>query len=130
MNGPMYREMFRSRSMEVLSPSFPDQEIDGVIWSELLHGNFRESSKVRYEEVVQRLKVRGCDSVILGCTEIPLLVGEDDFPLPTPRFHTPACSAGGEGSPRNQSVNYGAVRGIFETGSLQCGAPDWSRIHT
>ena len=84
MNGPMYREVFRRHSMEVLPPVPEDQQtIDEVIWSELVHGIFPESSRLRYNQVISRLRDRGCDCVILGCTEIPLLVRPDDCPLPT-----------------------------------------------
>ena len=84
MNGSMYREIFHRHSMEVLPPAPEDQQtIDEVIWSELVHGNFPEKSRLRYNQVISRLKDRGCDCVILGCTEIPLLVRADDCPLPT-----------------------------------------------
>ena len=83
MTGPMYRDVFGSRSMEALPPSVEDQEIvDSVIWKELVRGEFPESSRLRYNEVIERLKIQGCDCVILGCTEIPLLVRADDCPLP------------------------------------------------
>ena len=84
MNGPMYRDVFRARGMEVVPPEAEDQKIvDDAIWNELVRGNFPESSRLRYNEVIARLKQRGCDCVILGCTEIPLLVRSDDCPLPT-----------------------------------------------
>ena len=84
MNGPMYRDVFRRYGMELLPPSDEDQKIvDEVIWKELVHGKFPENSRLRYNEVIDRLKLKGCDSVILGCTEIPLLVRADDCPLPT-----------------------------------------------
>lgn len=57
--------------------------MDNVIWDELVRGNFPERSRIRYNEVIARLKERGCDCVILGCTEFPLLVRPDDCPLPT-----------------------------------------------
>jgi aspartate racemase len=84
MTGSMYRDVFRRRSMEALAPSHADQQtIDTVIWTELVRGKFPESSRLRYNEVIQRLKDQGCDCAILGCTEIPLLVRADDCPLPT-----------------------------------------------
>ncbi len=84
MTGPMYRDVFRRHGMEALPPSQADQQIvDEVIWSELVRGKFLEASRLRYNQVVQRLKDAGCDCVILGCTEIPLLVRSDDCPLPT-----------------------------------------------
>ena len=84
MNGPMYRDVFGAHGMEVLVPCAEDQKIvDDVIWDELVHGNFPEISRIRYNGVIARLKERGCDCAILGCTEIPLLVRTDDCPLPT-----------------------------------------------
>ncbi|PYY23497.1 MAG: aspartate racemase [Acidobacteria bacterium] len=84
MTGPMYRDAFRRHSIDVLPPEPEDQQmIDEVIWSELVHGSFPETSRLRYNQVISRLKKKGCDSVILGCTEIPLLVRPDDCPLPT-----------------------------------------------
>jgi aspartate racemase len=84
MSGPMYRDVFCRHRMDVIVPSADDQKtIDEVIWKELVRGDFPENSRLRYNEVIQRLKDQGCDCVILGCTEIPLLVREDDCPLPT-----------------------------------------------
>lgn len=84
MSGPMYRDAFWAKGMEVVTPSTEDQRlVDSVIWDELVHGKFPESSRLRYNEVIARLKARGCDCAILGCTEIPLLVRPDDCPLPT-----------------------------------------------
>ena len=84
MNGPMYRDVFHRRGMEVLPPDPRDQRIiDDAIWNELVHGNFPETTRIRYNEVISHLKDRGSDCVILGCTEIPLLVRADDCPLPT-----------------------------------------------
>src|SRR6185437_6997354 len=84
MNAPMYRDVFHARGMEVLAPPADDQKIvDDAIWNEFVYGNFPENSRIRYNEVIARLKERACDCVILGCTEIPLLVRADDCPLPT-----------------------------------------------
>lgn len=84
MTGPMYRDVFRRHAMDTIAPSAEDQKIvDDAIWKELVRGEFPERSRLRYNEVILHLKNRGCDCVILGCTEIPLLVRADDCPLPT-----------------------------------------------
>lgn len=84
MTGPFYREMFARYQMEALPPSAEDQKlVHDVIFRELVHGVFPESSRLGYNQVIERLKRQGCDCVILGCTEIPLLVRQDDCPLPT-----------------------------------------------
>lgn len=84
MTGPMYRDVFRRYGMDVLPPSVQDQKIvDDVIFRELVHGDFLEDSRLRYNQIIGRLKTQGSDCVILGCTEIPLLVRSDDCALPT-----------------------------------------------
>jgi aspartate racemase len=65
-------------------PDEADQKlVDDIIFQELIDGIFSEASRLRYNEVIDRMKTRGCDCVILGCTEIPLLVRPDDCPLPS-----------------------------------------------
>jgi aspartate racemase len=83
MSGPVYPEMFEKYSLKVSTPAAGDQKIvDDIIFEELVNGIFSEASRRRYNEVIERMRGRGCDSVILGCTEIPLLVRPDDCPLP------------------------------------------------
>lgn len=83
MTGPVYPETFSRNGMEAIPPSPADQRIvDDVIWQELVRGVFPEASRLRYNEIIERMKRQGCDAVILGCTEIPLLVRADDCPLP------------------------------------------------
>lgn len=84
MRGPVYPEMFEKHALKISTPAEEDQKIvDDIIFTELVNGIFSESSRRRYNEVIERMSARGCDSVILGCTEIPLLVRADDCPLPT-----------------------------------------------
>ena len=65
----------------------PDQvdreKINEIIFKELVNGIFLETSRLYFNEVAEKLKSRGCDAVVLGCTEIPLIVRPDDTPLPT-----------------------------------------------
>ncbi len=65
------------------------------------HGVFTEPSREYFDSVVQKMKDRGCDGVVLGCTEIPLLVVLDECPLPSldstrtihPRWYTRRASS-------------------------------------
>jgi aspartate racemase len=83
MNGPVYSDIFRRFDVDVVTPSESDQStVDSIIWTELVRGVFREESLDRYLRVIENLKIAGCDCVILGCTEIPLLVTPDVSPLP------------------------------------------------
>ena len=58
-------------------------KINEIIFKELVNGIFLEDSRLFFNEVTEKLKRRGCDAVVLGCTEIPLIVRPDDCPLPT-----------------------------------------------
>jgi aspartate racemase len=83
MSGPVYPEVFKRYELKISLPAESDQKIvDEIIFKELVNGIISEASRLRYNEVIDRMKARGCDSVILGCTEIPLLVRADDCPLP------------------------------------------------
>ena len=53
-----------------------------MIFEELVCGRFEESSRRYLRSVIEALGRRGCDAVVLGCTEIPLLLAEADSPLP------------------------------------------------
>ena len=84
MTGWVYPEIFVKYGVTVTPPSRADQQlVDRIIFQELVNGVFNEESRLAYNEVIARLKAQGCDCVILGCTEIPLLVRADDCPLPT-----------------------------------------------
>ena len=65
-------------------PDDADREkINHIIFNELVNGIFPETSRLYFNEVSEKLKARDCDAVVLGCTEIPLIVRPDDCPLPT-----------------------------------------------
>ena len=84
MTGPVYSETLKKFDISCEIPDAVDRErIDDIIFTQLVYGNFPEESRLYFNEVVQKLKDRGCDGVVLGCTEIPLLVRPEDCPLPT-----------------------------------------------
>lgn len=83
MTGPVYPSRLKPRGLGWEIPDEPDRErINDIIFGELVNGAFAEPSRLYFNEVIQRLKDRGCDAVVLGCTEIPLLVHPNDCPLP------------------------------------------------
>lgn len=57
-------------------------ETSRIIMDELVYGIFKPTSVVYFEEVIRRMKDEGCDAVILGCTEIPLIINDSNSPLP------------------------------------------------
>ena len=84
MEGTVYSEALTRFKIESNIPDKPDREkINEIIFKELVNGIFPESSRLYFNEVSEQLKARGCDAVVLGCTEIPLIVRPDDSPLPT-----------------------------------------------
>ncbi|HTT42717.1 MAG TPA: amino acid racemase [Steroidobacteraceae bacterium] len=58
-------------------------EIDRIIMEELVRGQFQPAAVAYLQGVVRDLKARGCDAVVLGCTELPLLMNDGNSPLPT-----------------------------------------------
>ena len=59
------------------------EEINRIIFDELVRGVFRPAALEYFRRVIGRMKEDGCDAVVLGCTEIPLLVQPGDSALPT-----------------------------------------------
>lgn len=84
MEQDFYRGRLADRfGLEVLIPEAEDRaEVHRVIYEELVQGVVRESSRAAYRNVIARLVARGAQAVILGCTEIMLLVRAADSPVP------------------------------------------------
>ncbi len=94
MAEPFYRERFASRGLRVILPGEADRaEVHRVIYEELCLGVVREESRRAYREIVGRLVVAGAEGIVLGCTEIELLIGPADSAVPvfpTMRLHVEA----------------------------------------
>ena len=90
-----YRGRLESHGLTVLVPDEDDQAlVHRVIYDELCLGVVREESRAAYVEVVDRLVAQGAQGVILGCTEIEMLLQDDDVPVPTfptTRLHVEAA---------------------------------------
>jgi len=84
MTGRVYPQALSKLGISYKIPNEGDREaIDTIIFKELVNGVFEERSRLYLNSFIQKLKDQGCDAVILGCTEIPLLVDPKDCPLPT-----------------------------------------------
>jgi len=84
MTGPVYTDALKKFGVVTEIPEEQDrEEIDTIIFKELVNGIFPERSRLFFNSVIQAFKYRGCDAVVLGCTEIPLIVDPNDCPLPT-----------------------------------------------
>ena len=84
MEGPVYPQALKAAGIEHCIPK-PEQRqrINQIIFDELVNGQFLPRSLAYYVEVIRSLKDEGCDAVVLGCTEIPLLVTPESSPLAT-----------------------------------------------
>jgi aspartate racemase len=84
MTGPVYSSILERHGVECRIPGEVElEQIDRIIFSELVNGVFQEESRLYFNTVIQQMKDQGCDAVVLGCTEIPLLVDPEECPLPT-----------------------------------------------
>jgi aspartate racemase len=83
MEGPVYPVKLTARGIAHEIPDPADRErINSIIFNDLVYGRVGQSSKQYFQGVIEALAVRGCDAVVLGCTEIPLLITEADSRLP------------------------------------------------
>ncbi len=79
----VYPEKLTARDLQYVRPNAAEcAETDRIIMDELVYGRFERSSVAWLEQLIERLKGRGCDAVVLGCTEIPLVIGEGNSALP------------------------------------------------
>ncbi|HLZ39537.1 MAG TPA: amino acid racemase [Candidatus Sulfotelmatobacter sp.] len=84
MEGPVYPEALKAAGIDHRVPGPEQRErMNQIIFDELVNGQFLPRSQAYYVEVIRSMKDEGCDAVVLGCTEIPLLVTPDSSPLPT-----------------------------------------------
>jgi aspartate racemase len=95
MEQDFYRDRLAAHGLEVLVPEAEDRAlVHRVIFDELCLGVVQDASRDAFRAVIDRLTERGAQGVILGCTEIELLVGQDDSPVPvfpTTRLHAEAA---------------------------------------
>jgi aspartate racemase len=83
MEGPVYPEVLERNGIEYRVPPASDRErINRIIFDELVNGVFTSESREVFRAVIERMGTGGCDAVVLGCTEIPLLVTPEISPLP------------------------------------------------
>lgn len=84
MEQDFYRgRLEREHGLQVLVPDEEDRRtVHRIIYEELITGVVRDDSRQAYAQVIQRLVARGAQGIILGCTEIMLLVGQQDSPVP------------------------------------------------
>jgi aspartate racemase len=95
MDAPFYRERLATHGIETLAPDAADRDlVHRIIYDELCLGIVTEPSRDAYRAVIGRLTDAGAQGIILGCTEIELLIGAADSPVPvfpTTQLHAQAA---------------------------------------
>jgi aspartate racemase len=80
----VYPQKFADRGLAWERPAAEErEEINRIIMDELVRGIFKPEAVAYFQKVIGRLKGTGCDAVVLGCTEIPLIMNDGNSPLPT-----------------------------------------------
>jgi aspartate racemase len=80
----VYPEKLSAAGLEFMRPDVAErEEINRIIFEELVRGILTGGAAGYFQQVFSRMKLAGCDAVVLGCTEIPLLMNDANSPLPT-----------------------------------------------
>ncbi|MEM1199498.1 MAG: amino acid racemase [Pseudomonadota bacterium] len=83
VEGPVYPEKLEARGLQCVRPSVEERvEMNRIIMDELVYSVFKPESTAYFQTAIERLKEEGCDAVILGCTEIPLIINDANSVLP------------------------------------------------
>jgi aspartate racemase len=83
MEQHFYTDILDAEGIKTLVPEIEEREyIDWVIFNELAKEQFHEHTRQRFLQIINSLKMRGAEGIILGCTEIPLLIHSDQTVLP------------------------------------------------
>ena len=80
----VYPDKLAARGLAYVRPTAAEcNEINRIIMDELVCGVFTPEAIAYHQRVIGRMKAEGCDAVVLGCTEIPLIMNDANSPLPT-----------------------------------------------
>ena len=82
MEMPFYRDRLAQRGLASIIPEVDRTNLNGIIYEELCRGIVREESRRIYVTAIERLAASGAEAVILGCTEITMLIDDSVSPLP------------------------------------------------
>jgi len=84
VDSDVYPERLQARGVACVRANATEREaINRIIFEELVNGVFTPEAVTYFQRVIERMKSGGCDAVILGCTEIPLIMNDANSPLPT-----------------------------------------------
>ncbi len=84
VDSEVYPHTLGARGLAFVRPSVSERDaINRIIMDELVYGVFNSAAVGTFQQVMGNLKTQGCDAVVLGCTEIPLIMHDGNSPLPT-----------------------------------------------
>jgi len=84
LGSEVYPQKLAARGLEWVAPSPAErEEINRIIMDELVYGVFKAQAIAYFQRVIERMQVQGCEAVVLGCTEIPLIMDDGNSALPT-----------------------------------------------
>jgi aspartate racemase len=84
VSGEVYPEKLSARGIDFVRPDADDRgEINRIIFDELVNSVFKPEAVTTFQTVMQKMQAQGCDAVVLGCTEIPLIMNDANSPIPT-----------------------------------------------
>ena len=80
----VYPQKLTAHELDYVRPEAPQRhEMNRIIMDELVYGSFKPAGVAYFQEVIAQLRDQGCDAVVLGCTEIPLIISDANSSLPT-----------------------------------------------
>ncbi|MBI9038800.1 MAG: aspartate/glutamate racemase family protein [Bacteroidales bacterium] len=83
MEQDFFKEKIATKGILTITPDKKEREfINDAIFNELGHGIIKEKTKIAFKEIIENLKAKGAKGIVLGCTEIPLLIKQSDFDIP------------------------------------------------
>lgn len=83
VDSEVYPQKLSPRGIEYVRPNVEErEESNRIIMEELVCGVFKPGAVAYFQRVIERMKTEGCDAVVLGCTEIPLIMDDKNSPLP------------------------------------------------
>ena len=84
VDSQVYPDKLKARKLEYVRPNPEErEELNRIIMDELVYGVFKPGAVAAFQRVMERMRDQGCDAVVLGCTEIPLIMNDANSPLPT-----------------------------------------------
>jgi aspartate racemase len=83
LTASFYQDKFAARGIETCLPAVKDRKLtDRIIFDELVAAMFTAESRAYFTGLITEMRADGCEAVVLGCTEVPLVVTEENSPLP------------------------------------------------